>query len=41
MGVAIPVRDDDGRARAVRDRFLTDVFPKIGVVSATEPKERF
>lgn len=41
IGVAIPVRDDDGRARAVRDRFLSDVFPKITVPSTTEPKERF
>jgi hypothetical protein len=41
MGVAVPVRDDDGRAREVRDRFLKDVFPKITVVKTAEPKERF
>lgn len=41
VGVAIPARDDEGRARAVRDRFLSDVFPKIAVTSLTEPKERY
>jgi hypothetical protein len=41
LGVAVPVRDDDARAREVRDRFLKEVFPKITVLRTTEPKERF
>lgn len=41
LGVAVPVRDDDTRAREVRDRFLRDVFPNITVLTTTEPKERY
>jgi hypothetical protein len=41
VGVAIPARDDEPRAREVRDRFVKDVFPHVIVTGATEPKERY
>jgi len=41
VGVAIPARDDEARAREVRDRFLKDVFPHVLVTSQAEPKERY
>jgi hypothetical protein len=41
VGVAIPARDDEPRAREVRDRFVREVFPKVIVTGATEPKERY
>jgi hypothetical protein len=41
VGAAIPSRGEDDRARAVRDRFVKDVLPKVKVLTTTEPKERF
>ena len=41
VGVAVPARDDESRARAVRDRFVTEVLPKIVVTTPAEPKERY
>jgi hypothetical protein len=41
VGVAVPARDDDERAREVRDRFAKEVLPKLQVMSSEEPKERF
>jgi hypothetical protein len=41
VGVAIPARDDEPRAREVRDRFVKDVFPHVVVTAPTEPKERY
>lgn len=41
VGVAVPARDDEPRAREVRDRFVKDVFPKVVVTTQTEPKDRF
>lgn len=41
VGVAVPARDDDARAREVRDRFVKEVFPKVVVTAPTEPKERY
>lgn len=41
VGVAVPARDDEPRAREVRDRFVREVFPKVTVTSKTEPKERY
>lgn len=41
VGVAIPARDDEARAKAARDRFVADVLPKVTVTSAVEPKERY
>jgi len=40
-GVAIPVRDEPGRARDVRDRFVREVFPHLAVTSRSEPKESY
>ena len=41
VGVAIPARDDEARAREVRDRFVKDVLPQVVVTAASEPKERY
>lgn len=41
VGVAIPARDDEARAREVRDRFVKDVFPHVVVTAPTEPKDRY
>jgi hypothetical protein len=41
VGVAVPVREDEARARIVRDRFVKDVFPTVRVTAMTEPKERY
>jgi hypothetical protein len=41
VGVAVPSRDDESRARAVRDRFVQEVLPKIVVTTTAEPKERY
>lgn len=42
MGVAVPARDGDmERAKAVRDRFVREVLPKVEVLSAEEPPKRY
>jgi len=41
LGAALPARDDEWRARAVRDRFVAEVFPKLVVKAAAEPKARY
>jgi hypothetical protein len=41
LGVAVPVREEEARARQVRDRFVQDVFPKVEVLASEEPKERY
>ncbi len=41
VGVAIPLRDDEPRARDVRDRFVREIFPLVVVTSSAEPKERY
>jgi hypothetical protein len=41
LGVAVPVRGELERARAVRDRFAAEVLPKVLVTSKTEPKESY
>jgi hypothetical protein len=41
VGVAVPARDDEPRARDVRDRFVKEVFPKVVVTATVEPKERY
>lgn len=41
VGVAVPAREEEQRARDVRDRFLHEVLPKVEVLSAEEPKERY
>jgi len=37
VGIAVPARDDEARARAARDRFAEEVLPRVQVVSAAEP----
>ncbi len=42
VGVAVPARDGEKqRATDVRDRFVREVLPKIEVIRATEPTERY
>jgi hypothetical protein len=41
VGVAAPSRGEDARAKAVRDRFIKEVLPKVEVLSPIEPKERY
>ena len=41
VGVAVPARDDEARAREVRDRFVKEVLPAVVVTAQTEPKERY
>ena len=41
IGVAVPARGESARAKDVRDRFVKEVFPKVEVLSTTEPKERY
>jgi hypothetical protein len=41
LGVAIPARGELDRARAVRDRFATEVLPKLVVMTKIEPKESY
>ena len=41
VGMAAPSRGEDARAKAVRDRFVHEVLPKVEIVSETEPKERY
>ena len=41
VGVAVPGRDDDDRAREVRDRFAREVLPKVEVLAPEEPPERY
>jgi len=41
VGVAVPARDDEARARDVRDRFVKEVLPKVVVTTQVEPKERY
>src|SRR5581483_3111748 len=41
VGVAVPSRDNDQRAKDVRDRFMREVLPRVEVLSAEEPAERY
>jgi hypothetical protein len=41
LGVAIPGRGEIERAKAVRDRFVSEVFPKLEILLKDEPKDRF
>ena len=41
LGVAVPARDELERAKAVRDRFATEILPHVKVMSQEEPKERY
>jgi hypothetical protein len=39
IGVAIPSRDDDARARALRDRFARELLPNVKVSASAPPLE--
>lgn len=41
VGVAIPSRNDEARARAARDHFVSEVFPSLEIMMKDEPKERY
>ena len=41
VGIGVPSRDDSERAKAVRDRFVAEALPKVQVLTAEEPKERY
>jgi hypothetical protein len=41
LGVAVPARGELLRAKAVRDRFVAEVLPKLQVTARTEPRERY
>lgn len=41
VGVAVPAREDEPRARAVRDRFAEEILPRLEVIARQEPKERY
>jgi hypothetical protein len=41
LGIAVPAREDEERARAVRDRFAQEVLPRVRVLVKEEPKERY
>jgi hypothetical protein len=41
VGVAVPARDELERAKAVRDRFVTQVFAQLRVNTSIEPPESY
>jgi hypothetical protein len=41
LGIAVPAREDEERARAVRDRFAQEVLPHVRIVAKEEPKGRY
>jgi hypothetical protein len=41
VGLAVPARDDDDRAKDVRDRFAREVLPHVRVIAKEEPPERY
>jgi hypothetical protein len=41
VGIAIPARGELERAKAVRDRFVSDSLPKLLVFAKEEPKESY
>jgi hypothetical protein len=41
LGIAVPARDEIERAKAVRDRFASEVLPKVQVIMSEEPPEMF
>ncbi len=41
VGIAVPARDDEPRAREVRDRFAKEALPQVDILSNDEPKEQF
>jgi hypothetical protein len=41
MGVAVPARDELERAKAVRDRFVEEILPRVRITAKEEPKESY
>jgi hypothetical protein len=41
LGIAVPAREELERAKAVRDRFASEVLPSLQVTTPEEPKERY
>lgn len=41
LGIAVPSRDELARSKAVRDRFVAEVLPKIEVIRRSEPQARY
>jgi len=41
LGIAVPSRDELARSKAVRDRFVDEVLPKIEVIRRSEPQARY
>jgi hypothetical protein len=41
LGVAVPARSELERAKAVCERFATEVLPRVMVVARDEPRERY
>ncbi len=41
IGIAIPGKDDIGRAMQVRDRFVAEVLPKVEVIADHPPKDQY
>jgi hypothetical protein len=41
LGIVVPSRDELARSKAVRDRFVADVLPRVEITRRTEPKGRF
>lgn len=41
VGAAVPPRGEAARARAVRDRFVAEAFPRLALAAAAPPKERY
>jgi hypothetical protein len=41
FGIAVPAREDEQRARAVRDRFAQEVLPHLRILAGEEPKGRY
>jgi hypothetical protein len=41
LGMAVPARRELARAKAVRDRFVAEVLPRLEVSARDEPKERY
>ncbi len=41
VGISVPARDDEPRAKDVRDRFAKECLPNVQVLTKDEPKERF
>jgi hypothetical protein len=41
LGVAVPARSELERARAVSDRFASEILPKVQVTAASEPRDTY